>query len=138
MGRLTRKTGLILVANATSATTLSTPAFTTIPMTASYDPLNKLSGNLYSIPYNGNYLIFSKVRLNDNSPNTSYGHGVHTSNIDGNWFSWKDTNTLSSAKRNGAENFRAMTLNAGDLLRLYCYSDTTVVVGGAELNIIAL
>lgn len=138
MGRLTRKTGLILIATTTGTTALTAGIFTTIPITATYDPLNKLSGNLYSVPYSGDYLIFSKVRLNDNSPNTSYGQGVHTSNVDGTWFSWKDTNTLTSNKRNGSENFRAMNFNADDLLRLYCYSDIAVTIDRAELSIIAL
>lgn len=138
MGRLTRKTGLILIATTTGATALTAGVFTTIPITATYDPLNRLSSNLYSVPYSGDYLIFSKVRLNDNTPITSYGQGVHTSNADGTWFAWSDTNTGSTGKRNGSQNFRAMSLNVGDLLRLYCYSDTNVTVGGAELNIIAL
>lgn len=138
MSKLSRKKGLLLIANRLTTFSLTAGSFTTIPLTAIYDPLGLFSNNIYNIPYTGEYTIYSKLRLDDNTPITSYGQGVHTFNTDGSWFAWRDTNVGSIGKRNGLENFRAMQLNSSDPIRLYAYSEISVTVSIAEINIVAL
>lgn len=109
--------------------------FNTIPLSIVSDPGNGFSNNIWTVPVSGLYLVNSKVRIEDNVTNgLSYGQGVHTSDIDGFWFSW----FVTAPYRNGSFNSRIASFNQGDPLRLYTYFDRNIQVKAAELSIVLL
>ena len=83
----------------------------------------------------GTYLIKTSVRLTDFSTSRSLFQAVHTSNVDiadGIW----QTNPSGQQRYTMLYN-RIAYFNAGDLLRLYIYSDGSVAnLSDASLNIV--
>lgn len=95
------------------------------------------TNNTYQVPFSGTYLIKSSIRLTDLATSRSIFQAVHTSNIDiadGIW----QTNPTGQRRFTMLYN-RIAFFNAGDLLRLYIYSDgSTADLSDASLNIILL
>jgi hypothetical protein len=94
----------------------------------------------YTIPITGTYLIVSKLRFADRLTSTpgvgvSFGQGVHTSNVDGSWFSWAVTTVASQQgdTRQGHLNTRIARFTAGSRINMYAYYD----LGGSTGDIVA-
>ena len=95
-------------------------------------------GNYYTVPLTGTYVIASKVRPVDlTSTAIGIGQGVHTSLIDGPWFSWGAVPGTTSG-RTSVGNTRIAPFNTGDQLKLYTYGDTAFTVQSASLVIYRL
>lgn len=91
------------------------------------------TNNTYQVPTTGRYLITSKLRIKDGSTARSFGVGVGVSNIDAPYFSWRQ---FGGVARDTFLYTRIDSFIAGDLLRLYIYSDNAGVdTNGAEITI---
>lgn len=122
-------------------------AFTTIVLgTVNTDTASgwNTTTNVYTIPITGTYLIVSKLRFNDNTTaNISAGQGVNTSNVDGPWFGWFETNAAAyqGTARNGNVNTRILYATSGTQLNMYAYFDAGGGLGTvyeAALNIVLI
>lgn len=93
------------------------------------------TNNTYAVPVTGTYLIKSSIRLIDgstNSPSRNVFQAVHTSNADIPDGIWQ----TNSGNRWTMLYTRIANFNAGDLLRLYIYSDGAEArLSDASLNI---
>lgn len=137
------KNASLVATYAGSAAAVTTTFTKIICQTAVDDPgSNYNSGTgIYTCPVTGLYQIVSNLRLEDSAPEGNYGQGVHTSEADGPWFLWNDTNTLSNSRRNGLQNIRTARFNAGDQLRMYYYWDpdtgsTTITAAALTITLL--
>jgi hypothetical protein len=111
----------------------------TLPLAIVSDPGGNFSNSThyYTVPVDGVYLIFTKLRPDDDSPLTSYAQGAGIDNVDDTWIAWGQTYATAAANRNGLVNFRIVALSAGDQVRMYAYSEADFNYV-AEMNIILL
>ena len=95
------------------------------------------ANNQYVVPSTGLYQITATLRPADGQPaGTQFGVGLHSANIDGNWFLWHSIqNTLNVEKRTTYPYIRTDFFNADERLRFFTYSDQGYVVSAAVLNI---
>lgn len=95
-----------------------------------------LSGGYYTIPYSGNYLIITKLRLADNLSALSYGQAAGTVLQDASYFAWYQANTTTSYNRNSSLNVRLANFSSGSKIFMYGYGFTSYQL--AEMNIALL
>lgn len=112
----------------TSMLTIPSSAWTKIVLTTKRTdvPNNyNTSDGLYTVPVTGMYSIQSRVRIQDNtSANVNFGLGVHTDNVDGDWFQWE---IIPSGMRKSLLYVRKARFVAGNQLRLFAYADGAAV-----------
>lgn len=88
-------------------------------------------GDNLRVVQKGVYLLYANIRLVDGaSAGRQCGIGVHTDISDGTWFYWGIQGT-TPASRQTYPYVRVATLNAGDELKLFAFTDTS---GGLALN----
>jgi hypothetical protein len=91
------------------------------------------TNNTYTVPVTGTYIIKSSVRLKDGSGSRNVFQAVNTTNADIPDGLWQ---TNSGSRWTMLYN-RIASFNAGDVLRLYIYSDGAVAeISDASLNIV--
>lgn len=115
----------------TTTQSIAVTTFTTVTMTDVTDPENLYNGTVYTVPEDGTYMCISKVRADEDS----LGQGVHTSNIDGPWFSWGGASALTGTDRYTNVNVRIAPFSSGDQLRLYTYGNLAFDVQQASLTV---
>ncbi len=94
------------------------------------------SAGLWTVPTTGRYLIMANIRSADSITARSLAISVHTSNADGAWVTWTSFGGTGSFSRNNASYQRVDTFTAGDVLRLFVYSDSVSVdVNSGKLTI---
>ena len=112
--------------------------FITVPLTVTKNiggGVWNTTNYTYSVPISGTYLIKSSVRLVDGSASRNIFQSVHTDNIDIPDGIWQ----TSSGNRFTMLNTRIAYFNAGELLRLYIYSDgANANITDASLNIVLI
>ncbi len=123
--------GHFVDAERTTTQSIGAATFTTITMVDVTDTEGLFNGTVYTVPETGVYMCMSKIRC-DSATAISVGQGVHTSNIDGPWFAWRNA---TAGARDTFINFRAAAFTAGDQLRLYAYSDGAWAISRASLVI---
>ena len=122
-----------------SSASIGATAFNTVPIST---VIRNIGGGVwntttytYSVPISGTYLIKSSVRLIDGSASRNIFQSVHTSNVDIQEGIWQ----TSSGNRFTMLNTRIAYFNAGELLRLYIYSDgANANITDASLNIVLI
>ena len=130
-----------VVNSAITKATITATGFNTVPLPVVTKNIGggvwDATNNTYQVPFSGTYLIKTSVRLTDFSTSRSLFQAVHTSNVDiadGIW----QTNPSGQQRYTMLYN-RIAYFNAGDLLRLYIYSDGSVAnLSDASLNIVLL
>lgn len=87
--------------------------------------------SLFTVPITGVYQITGTIRYVDGSPaGNQFGVGVHTSNADGAWFLWHAIQATTNVNRRTSFPYiRVVSLNAGQVLRMYS------IVDGPAMNI---
>lgn len=126
-------------ATASTSASISAGAFNTVPISTVTKNIGggvwNTTNYTYSVPISGTYLIKSSVRLVDGSSIRNIFQSVNTSNVDIQEGIWQ----TSSGLRFTMQYIRIAYFNAGDLLRLYIYSDGAVAnVSDASLNIVLI
>ena len=116
-----------LIVSRRNDVTLASKAFTTFPF--NYIDLNLGGGSfdtgngVYTVPKDGLYLCLGAVRIKDHSEVRSTAIGIGTANADAPFVSWDDMGINRVNGRSGRQYFRLARFSAGDLVRLYIYSD---------------
>lgn len=129
-------------AGGTLAATISANAFNTVVLPnvtkniggGIWDPVNYT----YKVPISGTYIIKSSIRLKDglDSPSRNIFQAVSTANLDIPDGIWQTNPAPISTGRWTMLYTRIAFFNAGDLLRLYIYSDgQPALLSDASLNI---
>lgn len=95
-----------------------------------------MQGGYYTIPFSGNYMIITKLRLADNAGALSYGQAAGTILQDAPYFAWFQSNTTASYNRNSAVNVRLANFSSGSRVFMYGYGFSSYL--GAEMNIALL
>lgn len=127
------------VARASGSTSLASGAFTTYPLDGT--PSVNVGGGswnagtyIYTIPETGLYLCLGGVRIADSSAARNLAVGIGVSNADGAHVLWGPIGGSAEASRYARQYTRLTRFTAGDLVRLYIYSDgatfPTQAVGG--------
>ena len=117
--------------------------FTTIRMnTVNSDVGNNwdVSNSHYIVPSTGLYQVTGTIRTdNSQHPEAPFGVGVHTENVDGDWFLQHFVQiTIGSSRNTTAYPYiRTDFFEAGQRLRMFCYAESTEPVSfiDAALNI---
>lgn len=128
--------GVVLIASRDAEWYYPSTGFTTIPLVASYDYLNRMNGSTFYIPRTGLYTFTSKVRVKDGEPYRGIGQGVNNITTDGAFFLWGSTTRDLDTNRNGLLNTRIALFNEGEPITLYMYCDTPLIISAAELTIV--
>ena len=118
-------------------------SFTRVPLNiVNADPGSNWdsTNHWYVCPRAGLYMISGTLRVGPGGDSSSergyqYGVGVYTAEADGSWFLWHAVGAAPSI-RSTYPYTRLSYQNAGDRLRMFCYSDQGVVVYRAGMQII--
>ena len=117
-------TPVFFEANVTGNPTVNRTSFETYPI--NYLITNEGGGSfdtgtyIYTIPSNGVYDCQATVRITDNQSVRSFGLGIGVGNSDGAHFLWGQ---MGGMMRDAKQYRRITRFNAGELVRLYIYSD---------------
>ena len=91
----------------------------------------------YVVPSTGLYQITATLRAADNqTAGIQFGMGLHSANVDGNWFLWHAIQTTLNGERRTTYSYvRTDFFNTGERLRLFTYSDQGFTVNATVLNV---
>lgn len=115
-----------LSASSSTAQTIAASGFNTVEVGSATTNVGggNWNGSVYTVPVTGRYLITARLRATDGAAARSMGIGVHTSNSDGPYFTWREYGgSVGSTSRDTLVYTRIDTFNANDQLRLFVYTE---------------
>lgn len=100
---------------------------------------------IYTIPETGLYLCLAGIRLSDNGAERSVAIGIGTTNADASFVEWQTMGENPAQtipdERSGRQYTRLARFTAGDLVRLFIYSDGvsfSIAVDGSFMSLTKL
>jgi hypothetical protein len=112
-----------------TSTSLTASTWVTYPLNNVVENVGGGSYNtgtyIYTVPEDGLYLCLGQIRIQDNSASRSVAMAIGVTNADGAHVLWENMGYNVANGRAGRQYTRAVQLTAGDLVRLYIYSDGT-------------